>query len=119
MVESSELEAGLAQFIGSETHYRHFTGLHYTEGVKFLAENAGAYWLIDAIGSYRGNAAACDEPFQLWELAKGSDRSAQLIMRSDSSEPAIVRQEIPWTDFPLTTLKLYVVAGVLMLPTEY
>ncbi len=44
------LEDELEQFYGTEKWYRHFTGLVYTDGIKYLAENAGAYWLIDLVG---------------------------------------------------------------------
>ena len=32
--------------------YKSFTGITSTTGVKELAEEKGAYWLIDAIGSH-------------------------------------------------------------------
>ena len=114
--------ADLAQFIGTEQYYRHFTGLRYTDGVKFLAEKAGAYWLIDAIASYqrepaiRGNARLQD--FQLWELAVAGNE-AVLTLKEDSGCPSIVEQEIEFTDFPLSEVALYVCNGVLMLPSEY
>jgi hypothetical protein len=43
--------ADLAQFTGSECFYRHpiVRVLFYTEGVQFLAEKGGAFWLIDEI----------------------------------------------------------------------
>ncbi len=41
----------LAQFTGSQEFYRHALsgGCNYTEGVQYLAEAGGAYWLLDAI----------------------------------------------------------------------
>ena len=50
-----ELENGLAQFYGGDELYRHQFGIRYTSGVRFLAEKAGAYWLID--GSLRGQTS--------------------------------------------------------------
>ena len=114
----------LAQFTGSETAYRHCMGrLVYTEGVQYLAEKGGAYWLIDAIASYQPDKriTSCPElvDFQLWELAVGEDKSAKLTVRTDSDKPAAITQEIPFTDFPLERVKLYVCNGTLLLPSEY
>ena len=44
-------ESQLRQFTGSENWYRH--GINrsvlYTDGAKFLADQGGAYWLLDII----------------------------------------------------------------------
>lgn len=105
----------LNQFTGTENHYKHQTGrLLWTDGVQYVAENAGAYWLIDAIVSYQRT-----EHFQIWELKKHNDNSATLTMREDTGQPTKVRQEIPFTDFPLEEIKLYLIDGVLLLPSEY
>src|SRR5690606_36125280 len=61
-----ELQARLQRFTGSETFYTHFTGrLIYTEGVQYLAEHAGAYWLIDAIASWQTEPKVRAAPFQV------------------------------------------------------
>ena len=51
-----ELEAGLRQFYGTEVWYRHplFRKCLYTEGVQYLAEHGGAYWLLDLIFGFQG-----------------------------------------------------------------
>lgn len=43
--------ADLDQFTGSENWHRHWCNRHvtYTDGAKYLADNAGAYWLLDEI----------------------------------------------------------------------
>jgi hypothetical protein len=44
--------AQLSNFIGTEKYYR-LTRKHLlTDGTKYLAEAAGAYWLMEAIASY-------------------------------------------------------------------
>ena len=107
-------EEVLAQFTCTENYYRHMFGLNYTDGVKFMAEKGEAYWLIDAIASYRSK-----EPFQVWELVVKDDRSATLTARTDSDQAPFMTQEIPYTDFPLREVKLWVSDGVLLLPSEY
>jgi len=117
-------ESDLIQFCGSAEAYRHWTKrLVYTEGVQYMAEHGGAYWLIDAVASYQPDKRITSRPdlvdFQLWQLAVAQDKSAVLTMRGDSDQPAVITQEIPFTDFPLTQIKFYVCNGTLMLPSEY
>ena len=100
-VESKLTPAELVQFTGTTTYYRHWSGLVYTDGVQYLAERAGAYWLIDAIGSYQRYREVSGLDMQFWELEVSEDRSAELRMGEDLPEPLVLRQRIPYTDFPL------------------
>jgi len=117
-------ESDLTQFCGSSEFFQHWSKrLVYTEGVQYMAERGGAYWLIDAVASYQPDKRITSRPdlvdFQLWELAVAEDKTATLTMRGDSGQPAVITQEIPFTDFPLEQIKLYVCNGTLMLPSEY
>ena len=113
-----DLERNLEAFTGTENYYRHWTGeIVYTDGVRYLAEKAGAHWLIDAIASWQHRVKDCY--FQIWELRVNDDGSAVLTMKEDTDEPEKVRQKIPFTDFPLEYIKLYCIDGVLLLPSEY
>ena len=87
--------------------------------VKYLADKAEAYWLIDAIASWQVEKKVRNCPFQIWELKVNKDRTAILTMKEDTDEPELVKQKIPYTDFPLDYQKLYLVDRVLMLPSEY
>ncbi|MEL7089572.1 MAG: DUF6876 family protein [Planctomycetota bacterium] len=46
--------ADLRRFTGDDIRYRHELNpsVIYTPGVRYLAEQGQAYWLIDAIASY-------------------------------------------------------------------
>ena len=92
-------KSDLDQFTGTLQYYRHplCRTLLFTEGVHFLAEKAGAFWLIDVVGSYQHKLK--QEPFQLWCLEKAGD-GAVVTCRRDTNEPELVRQEIEYTDFP-------------------
>ena len=104
----------LEQFTGSENHYRHFFGGVYTDGVKYVADEARAYWLLNAIFSYRH-----EEPFQIWELKVTKEHTATLTMCEDSGLPEKVRQDFDVTDFPEPGIKFYLIDGILLLPSEY
>lgn len=111
------LEDDLKQFTGTTRHYRHPLGLRYTDGIHYLAEQAGAYWLIDLVASYQPQLATT--PFQLWTLTKHTDESATVTMQEDSNLRPRVRQEIPYTDFPLHRLNWYCINRVMLLQAEY
>ena len=114
------LEIELANFIGSEHYFNHSIGnFNYTDGIKFLADQAKCYWLLDVVGSYQHLNKVKDIPFQLWELTVADDNSATAVMKEDTNTPIIIKQEIPFTDFPLDHIRLYLVDGVLLLPSEY
>ena len=106
-------ESDLEQFTGTEQYYKHWLGINYTDGVKYLAERAGAYWLIDLIASYRRK-----EPFQIWRLEK-KDKGWLATMQEYSDQPVLVRQEIEYSDFPLDKIELWLIDGVLLLKSEY
>jgi hypothetical protein len=114
-------EADLAQFTGSETLYRHglARSVLYTEGAQFLAEKAGAYWLLDEIAfAQRPGSKVAAEPFQHWKLTVSEGGSAHLSC-DDGNGNIVLAKRIPFTDFPLPTLSLYVANKVIMLPGEY
>ena len=95
------LEDELDQFHGTTRYYRNFTGLLFTDGINYLADRAGCYWLVDLVGSYQRRLE--DVPFQLWEIELHDDRSAVVVMSEDTNDPVLVRQRIPYTDFPLVS----------------
>jgi hypothetical protein len=115
-----ELTAALDQFVGSENQYKHWLGIRYTDGVKHLATTAKAYWLIDAIASHQ-NKLLLSNPrlreFQMWRLVV--DNSSATLICFEDIDVEVRRQEIPYTDFPLPEVTLYLVGKVLMLMSEY
>jgi hypothetical protein len=130
MMQAKELKLNLRQFTGSEQLYWHgFRQLQFTDGVKFLAENAEAYWLIDAIASYQQRLQ--NETFQLWLLIVGDHHEfikpkpgKDCVLTCWQDRPVkgvtpLVSQQIVYTDFPLPEIKLYVEHRVLLLPSEH
>ena len=99
-------------FYGTENYYKHWTGyFNYTDGVRFL-EVSGAAWLIDLIASYNRK-----EPFQVWKLHV-KDNKGIVTMQEDKDTPILVKQET-FTDFCLPSIELWLIDGVLILPSEY
>ncbi len=110
----------LAQFTGSEVWRRHplCPSITYTDGAHHVADAGGAYWLLDAIVSHQQDEIVRAEPFQVWVLMVAEDRSAVLICE-DGDERRITSQHIPFTDFPLPEITLWLQNNVIFLPSEY
>ena len=54
MSEEHITKNDLAFFTGTTQYIRHWSRrLVFTDGIHFLAERAGAYWLIDLVASYQ------------------------------------------------------------------
>ena len=88
-----------------------------TDGIIALAEAAGCYWLLDIIGSYQTDKRL-DPAFQVWTLKVNHEDSTGVVHGYNDVE-LIITQEIPYTDFPLDDVKLYLMGGVILLPPEY
>jgi hypothetical protein len=100
--------------------------IYHTIGVQALAEDARCYWLIDAIVSYQLSVKIRREPFQVWSL-KVENRQGVLTCGDGNYTPPLVTQKIPYTDFPMEEITLYLEDGsldgaspakILMLPSE-
>jgi hypothetical protein len=74
----------------------------YTDGVKFVAETAGAYWLIDAILSHQRNRKAVHaaDGFQVWRLKHHNTDSGADLTMDDGNGNVLILQRIEYTDFP-------------------
>jgi hypothetical protein len=114
-------KADLMQFTGSEHWYRHamMRDVLYTDGVKYVAETAGAYWLIDEIAfAQRFDKLLAAEEFQLWKLNVNPDRTATLTCE-DGNRGVVFTKAIEYTDFPLAEIALYFINNTILLPSEY
>ena len=122
MAKETRLRASdLTQFTGTEQWYRH--GINravvFTDGAKYVADIAGAYWLLDEIALIQPhNKRIAGEAFQVWTLIVNDDQSATLTC-DDGNGTTIYTQQIPFTDFALEEITLYFTDNVILLPSEY
>ena len=118
----------LKHFTGSEQFYKHGINrkLIYTEGVQYLAEKAGCYWLIDSV--------AClllplvlkkhKDHFYSIQLFVQPDGSA-VVTIGDGNGNSYLDHKVRWTDFPIVgeAVKFFLCESeghyCLMLPSEY
>jgi hypothetical protein len=112
--------AKLAQFTGTAQYWRVARQFVITDGVKYLAETAACFWLIDAAISHLLEIGTHDW-FVLVRTEVSGSSAVMIYEDGEGSEYA--RQEIAYTDLPLSTVRLYAVwdseRWVIMLPSEY
>ena len=109
----------LTQFIGTETWYQHSLNKNvtYTDGVRYVAKEGGAYWLIDKIAIMQMEPKIKAEEFQVWTLKVKDDKGD--ITCDDGNGNIVFEEHINFTDFPLDEIKFYFTNGVILLPSEY
>ncbi len=119
---NNNLAFDLSQFYGSEAFHQ-WSPLYphlLTDGVKFLCDEAKAYWLVDNLASHLHEWP--DEDFIVAKLDV-TNQKAELEI-TDGNENPLGFQKIHFTDFPLDTITLWAVRNELnsytfMLPREY
>ena len=119
-MQATQLESELPSFHGSEMFFRHSLNrsVIWTEGVQFLAENAGAYWLLDEIAIANSHVLKVQaEEFQVWTLTLETIGGA-ILACGDGNGNTVYTVSIPWTDFPLSSIALYFENNVICLPSE-
>ena len=120
MINPNELIHELKQFTGTERFYKNpiYPLFVYTDGIKYLADRVGAYWLIDYIFSNQHDTKIKTEPFQVWKISVAENNQAAI--RVEDGNKNLVRQfNIEFTDFPLQEFELWFTDRTLLLPSEY
>jgi len=108
-------QSDLSQFTGDLERYRHqlCRNLLYTPGVQYLMENGEAYWLLDAIASYQHNGCINSNEdlryLQFWTLKVDLEANTAVLELTDgNSKVPIISQQIPYTDFCLPEVQVWV-----------
>jgi len=120
----AELREALGHFYGGDTLTR-WSALSrsvLSDGALFLAQEAGAFWLFDAIDSHLTTRGLNqDTEFTVATLTRKGD-GAELVL-DDGNGVIWATQAIELTDFPLDTIKLYACwngrGWTHMIPSEY
>ena len=126
MKSQDQIKFSLRQFTGSSTFTKFsplFPNVVLTEGAEYLADECGAYWLMDMIASHIPSVPK-DETFTVAQLTVNHMNKAFFTLADDSPATKIyANQSISYTDFTLDEVKLYVIREgkewVILLPSEY
>lgn len=115
-----------AHTIASDGRQRHRFGLVSTDGMTYVAETCGAYWLLDLLASYQPRLR--NEEFQLWRLEWTPTRRRPEAWTIEAWSDTVgadgavrlVTQKIPHSDFPkpLSPFEFYVECRTAMLKEE-
>lgn len=126
MMDAQQLGTILALCGGSEE--RHAYGRAWiTDGVKLLAHNAECWWLVDLVISHQWGVRRRHgvQMFQSWTLTRNKRGSGAVAKCTDGNGLVLAQQRIPYTDFPLQSVDIYVVGDLtdfnqtIMLSSEY
>lgn len=119
----------LERFIGTEHYYAHHLGFEqprfrFTDGVKHVADVAGAYWLLDVVFShvvdiYASKTIPEDQKRLLVCRLAVAQNNHAVFHIEDGNSNTLATQEIEFTDFPAQLQTIWVQNGVAMLPSEY
>lgn len=116
--KKERLLAGLPHFTGTTAYYRYLMDHVLTDGTKFLAETAGAFWLMDVIVSVQYMPEIRKQPFQSWTLSVDLASAKGRVICTDGNKRELYRQDFGFTDFPLNEITVFVSDKVIMLPSE-
>lgn len=129
MKSANEIKTNLRHFTGTTKYHKLsslFPNFLLTDGAKFLAVECEAYWFLELIASYQGdrrirNCSHFKEGPQFWTL-KVKDSEGVATCEWNEGE-TVFKQEIPYTDFPLEEVRVYVGRNgrqlIAYLPTEH
>ena len=124
MKTKDEILQDLPNFYGTENYYRLspvFPNFVLTDGALYLAENAGAFWLMDAIASHLGSYK--NEGFVVAKLQRATATNGWVLRLEDGNDGLLADQLIEYSDFPLDEITLYVeydgTNHVILLPSEH
>jgi hypothetical protein len=111
----------MAQFTGSETFYRYGLAgdVLFTEGVNYVVDTAGAYWLLDIIciaNVYETKVRA--EEFQLWVFTV-RENSTGVVTCGNGNGRIIYGQALNFTEFPEPGIKMYFRNVTILFPSKY
>ena len=112
--------ATVAQFTSTAQYWRVARQFVITDGVKYLAESAACFWVIDAAISHLLEIGTCDWFVLVRTEVSGS---SAVTIYEDGNGAEHARQEIAYTDLALSSVRFYAVwdseRWVIMLPSEY
>jgi len=113
-----DLRSELSNFTGTTCYYSSSFGtLKLTEGIHYLREKANCFWLVDIVESYQPTLK--EVCFQIWKITVNEDQTAVVTCREDDGLPELVKQDIPYTDFPLSDFEFFCINNVVLLKSEY
>lgn len=128
-ITAEQLERNLCMFTGTEEYHRFsplWPNVLLTDGAKYLAEKAQAYWFMDVIGSVIKCTKGIEQYWMLNCFLKVNlENNTAVVTVTDGNKKELYKQNISYTDFPLAEVNVYCNSDdggktrVILLPSEY
>lgn len=119
-MSAHQLTEDLRNFYGTHNYHLFGAELVLTDGIKYLADTANAYWLLTAIKSHLADCFAISD-FCVAKLSV-ENQTAHLVI-TDGNDHVLAHQQFDYTDFPIQSITIYVIKShpysVILLPSEY
>jgi len=108
----------LQNFTGTEQWYRHnlMHGTLYTEGVKYFADHAGAYWFLDIADT---ELFPLQDQHGFLSITMTVANEQAIITATDGNETTLWEKKISFTDCPDGEYHFFFTNNVLLLTSEY
>jgi hypothetical protein len=117
-----EILNNLAHFHGTDGYARYMGNLLLTDGVQYMAEACGAFWLVDILYSVQTKAEIKKVELQVLRLKKTGEDTA-IVTIENGNKKILFTQDIPFTDFPLEEMVIWGCIQdqhrIVLLPSEY
>jgi hypothetical protein len=127
MITSEKLIEDLKQFYGTE-HYWSLgfpTEIYLTDGVKYFAEEAEAFWLMTELALEYHKLQKLDEYIFVTVDNKikvdkdGYEKRVAKTIFTDGNDKIYSTRHYENLDLPLGIWKFYIMYNVILLPSEY
>jgi hypothetical protein len=119
------LQENLQQFCCAEQFFQlPLIKTRFTDGVHYLAQKAGCFWLITDASVFAKNLMDKSHfitiDFKRLSKEERNEKGCEAIINyGDGNDTILETHRYSITDFPLDELRLYFVNNTLMLPSEY
>jgi len=116
----------LSGFTGTTSYHQlTLSSLKFTDGMAHVAQELGAFWLMDIVASVQHKPKVREKAsFLVWRIVV-KDEKAVVDAHWDSEEDGsysqdklVYSQEINYTDFPEGTFEWYQIGDVVLLKEE-
>lgn len=110
----------LTQFTGTENYYFDplFKDINYTDGIKYLRDN-GANWLVLYILTHIKTNKKLQKNLDFLSIKFSAKDNTGVLTIGDGNDSIIIKENIPYTDFPNGEITLFYMDNVLFLASEY
>lgn len=121
MLSKEEIESQLPSFTGTGQWYRVSPRLVITDGIRFVLDNTGGYWLSAVVNSIQTllSRTGKDISFQNYTLKRVPDTKTFNLIVDDGNNNILYEKVLVSNSFPLDSFKFYYMNNIMLLPSEY